>query len=210
MPDTLTCGSWLVYATRAKAPNAIRIRDIVLDIKRDQLQAGSRRLYVEIVVERMASQLGSLGPLFGDDVLLIPVPGAGLTKPKTVWPALSICNALLHTGLGAAVAPVLQRALAVRKSAGSQNRPSLHEHQESLAVQGTVARHKRILLVDDVVTSGTTLMASARRVRAAFPKATVEAFALARVQSEGEPPHLFESLLERILITGAKCRRVPI
>ena len=209
MPDTLTCGSWLVYATRAEAPNAIRIRDIVLNIKRDQLQSGSRRPYVEIVVERMASQLGSLDQLFGDDVLLIPVPGAGLTKPNTVWPALSICKALVTAGLGASVAPALRRAHAVLKSAGSQHRPSLQEHHDSLTVQRTILRHGRVLLVDDVVTSGTTLMAGARRVRSAFPEATVAAFALARVQSAGEPSYLFEPVLERILVAGARCRREP-
>jgi hypoxanthine phosphoribosyltransferase len=35
--------------------------------------------------------------------------------------------------------------------------------------------------VDDVVTSGTTLMAAARRLNETFPKAIVTAFALARV-----------------------------
>jgi hypothetical protein len=198
----------LVYATRSEASDAIRIRDIVLFIKRDQLQPETRRPYADVVVDRMASRLGpALSDLFGGDSWLVPVPGAGLTRPKTVWPALSICNALLRSGLGASVKPVLQRIRAVPKSAGSQNRPSLRDHHDSLAVQGTLHRPSRIVLVDDVVTSGTTLMAGARRLNEAFPKALVTAFALARVLSTGEPPHLFEPVIEQITVAGARCHR---
>jgi phosphoribosylpyrophosphate synthetase len=206
--DILTCGSWLVYATRSEAPDAGRIRNIVLFIKRDQLQPETGRPYADVVIERMASTLGpSLGDLFGNGAFLIPVPGAGLTRPRTVWPALSICNGLLRCGLGASVGPVLRRARAVPKSAGSQTRPSLREHYDSLTVQGTLSRPHRIVLVDDVVTSGTTLMAGARRLSEVYPKAAVTAFALARVHSAGEPRRLFEPMIERIIIAGARCRR---
>jgi Phosphoribosyl transferase domain len=208
--DRLSCGSWLVYATRAEAPDAIRIRNIVLFIKRDQLQSGSRRPYADLVIDRMASELGPpLSDLFRHDAFLVPVPGAGLTRPKTVWPAFSICKALLRSGLGVSVEPILRRAQAVTKSAGSQSRPSLRAHYDSLAVQGTLNRPSRIVLVDDVVTSGTTLMAAARRLNEAFPKAIVTAFALARVQSTGEPPRLFESVVETVVLAGPRCRREP-
>ena len=200
-----------MYATRAETSDAIRIRNIVLFIKRDQLQPETRRPYAELVVERMASALRSpLRELFSGDTFLIPVPGAGLTRPKTVWPALSICEALRTTGLGASVTTVLRRVRAVPKSAGSQNRPSLHDHYESFAVQGTLDRPKSIVLVDDVVTSGTTLMAGARRLNEAFSGAVITAFALARVHSTGEPPHLVQPVIERIVVAGARCRREPL
>jgi len=206
--DALTCASWLVYATRAEEADAVRIRDIVLYIKRDRLQRETRRPYVDIVVERLAARSrGFVTEIFGDRALLVPVPGSGLTKPRTVWPALSICQALLHYGFGTSVAPVLRRIRAVSKSAGSQERPSLDQHYRSLSVQGTFAHQKRIVLVDDVVTSGTTLMAGARRLHEAFPTASIVSFALARVQSKGEPACLSEVLIERVTIAGARCRR---
>jgi hypothetical protein len=65
------------------------------------------------------------------------------------------------------------------------------------------------VLVDDVVTSGTTLMAGARRSSEVFPRASIQAFALARVLSEGEPPLIAQPMLERIIVSGERCRRDP-
>ena len=66
MREALTYGSWLVYATKATHPDAVRIKDVIIFIKRDQIQAETRRPYVELVVERMAS---GLGPELVDDVV---------------------------------------------------------------------------------------------------------------------------------------------
>jgi len=150
-----------VYATRAEAANAVRVRDIIKAIKGDKIDPLTRRPYVEIVVERMAASVGaSLEDILNADSVLIPVPGSGLTRPNTVWPALSICNALRKFGLGAAIETSLRRAHAVQKSAGNQTRPSLEEHYKSFSVQGTLTAAKNLTLIDDVVTSGTTLMAA--------------------------------------------------
>lgn len=177
-----------MYATRATTEDAGRIRNLVIYIKRDQLQRDTSRPYAEVLIEQMAPRLTpAVRSLFADDSVLVPMPRAGLTRPRTVWPASSLCQALRQSGLRTIVVPVLHRVHAVPKSAGRLERPTLREHYRSLAVQGTLARHRRIVLVDDVVTSGTTLLAGARRLADAVPDATVVAFALARVQSTGEP-----------------------
>ena len=147
MLDALRCGSWLVYATRAEKSNAVRVRNIVIYVKRDQVDADSRRLYADIVVDRMAASPGCLAlELFGQDVSLVPVPGASLTRPNTVWPALSICNALRNAGLGGSVDKVLRRITAVPKSAVSQNRPTFDQHYQSFSVQGTLNNPLRLLV----------------------------------------------------------------
>jgi predicted amidophosphoribosyltransferase len=73
----------------------------------------------------------------------------------------------------------------VRKSATAQAgcRPTVEEHYRSFGIAGTPLPSDRILLVDDVVTKGRTLLAAAARLQDAFPLARIEAFALLRTMS---------------------------
>ena len=49
-----------------------------------------------------------------------------------------------------------------------------------MAVDTQLINAKRILVVDDIVTKGATLLAGASRIAEAFPEADVHAFALIR------------------------------
>lgn len=49
----------------------------------------------------------------------------------------------------------------------------------------TVFPHKRITVLDDVITRGATLLACVLQLRKCFPDATVHGFALVRAKSEG-------------------------
>jgi len=139
--------------------------------------------------------------------MLVPVPGASLTRPNTVWPSLRVCEELVRQGLGQDILTVVSRSTAVPKSAGSAIRPPLDQHLNSLTVQARLNPPSRLLLVDDVVTSGTTMMACAIKLAQAFPGVPVSGFALARVQSVGNPPRVFEPLVEQIVVDGHRCIR---
>jgi hypoxanthine phosphoribosyltransferase len=71
---------------------------------------------------------------------------------------------------------------AVPKSATcpSCKRPTVAVHYESFEVDSGTAAPAEILLVDDVVTKGRTLLAAATRLQEAFPNARIRAFALLR------------------------------
>jgi hypothetical protein len=207
-PESLACTSWLVYATRGENDEARRVKNLILDIKKDRIDATRRVPVVRLVLDRITARLGesALAPFAGDPIL-VPVPGSGLTKPNTVWPARRICEELIRHGFGHDVAPVLARVVAVRKSAGSAERPTLREHVESLAVQKQFTPPSRLVIVDDVVTSGTTMMACAVKLAAAFPGVPVSGFALARVLSEGNPENVLLPATESIGPAGKRCNR---
>jgi predicted amidophosphoribosyltransferase len=82
----------------------------------------------------------------------------------------------------------LVRRVAVTKSATAGGaRPDARAHFESLDVAGlALSAPRRILIVDDVVTSGATLLACASRVQDAHPGAQVLAFGLIRAMSRVE------------------------
>jgi hypothetical protein len=129
---------------------------------------------------------GHFVEFFGHGVLLIPVPRSAPLVKGALWVPNRICQALVAAGLAGQSAPVLTREHAVRKSAfqAPAGRPTFQEHLDSLAVDRLRPPAGRILLVDDVVTSGCTLLAAAERVAQAFAGIPVRAFAVARAMSD--------------------------
>jgi hypothetical protein len=206
--ERLVCSSWLIYATTGASEDARRIKALILAIKKDRIDAATRQPIVRAVIDRACTRLGgdARQPFEGEPIL-VPVPGSALQKPHSVFPALRVCEELVRNGLGHDVAPVVSRVAAVRKSAGSAERPSLQEHFDSFSLQKTFASPTRLVVVDDVVTSGTTMMACARRLADAFPGVPISGFALARVQSDGDPETVLAPLIEVIVPSGRRCSR---
>lgn len=123
-----------------------------------------------------------LGGYFGADDVLVPVPGSGPAAEGRSWVAEDLAVALVNQGLGRAAWPGLRRARAVRRSATAPpgERPTVSLHFESFCIEHSPGPPAGIILVDDVITKGRTLLAAASRVREAFPAAQIRAFALVR------------------------------
>jgi hypothetical protein len=127
----------------------------------------------------MSSPLaGFLGP--GD--VLIPVPGCAPRSSRRRSVAEHLSTALVSEGLGLSVWPCLRRVCPVQKSATAipGSRPTVGTHYHSFAVESVSATPVQVVLVDDVVTKGRTLLAAAACVQDAFPDAQIRAFALVR------------------------------
>ncbi len=129
-----------------------------------------------------ARDLKPLHGFFDAAALLIPVPGCSPRVARSTWIAEHLAHALCGVGLGAGVWAGLRRDHAVRKSATAAGgkRPTVALHYESFGLQCVPARPSSILLVDDVVTKGRTLLAAATRLNEVFPATPIRAFALLR------------------------------
>jgi predicted amidophosphoribosyltransferase len=168
--------------------------------------------YVGCMVELMARErLFQL--LFAREALLVPVPGSAPPSGHGLWAAWQLAVALRELGLGREVWVGLERRSPVRKSATALagTRPSVRQHFESFAVAPPPGLlPNRIVLVDDVVTKGRTLLGAAARLRCELPHADVRAFALVRTMG-------FLSKLDRLLApcegiiqwAGGDARREP-
>ncbi|MEW2139044.1 phosphoribosyltransferase family protein [Streptomyces sp. NPDC005409] len=109
------------------------------------------------------------------DVVLVPVPSAprqvrarGHDPARRI--ALAAAGRLRRAGVPARVAPVLRLRRAVADQAGLGARQRRENLAGALVVRGDGARltaGARIVLVDDVITTGATLAEAARAVRAA-------------------------------------------
>jgi hypothetical protein len=133
-------------------------------------------------VRQQATDSSLLAGFFCTTDILVPVPGSAQSVAGRSWAAKHLAIALVNEGLGGAAWPGLRRIRAVRKSATAPpgERPTVNLHYESFFIERPSISPERIVLIDDVVTKGRTLLAAATRVHEAFPSAQIRAFALVR------------------------------
>lgn len=211
--DPLLCGSWFAYARRGSSTLSRQLVSFVIDVKQDRLAPGGL-LFIDLWAERAASRKSILADCFGDrQTVLVPVPRRVPAPEDSVWPARSISEALVRHGFAASWEPLIERAHPVTKSAGSAFRPDADEHYRSMTVKRRLPfssrRIRNILLVDDVVGRGCTMLGAAWKLAEAMPNVTIRAFALARAQGTGEAHAAHAPLLEWLVSPepGA-CQRV--
>ena len=133
-------------------------------------------------VHQQAEQSAKLAGFFRATDVLVPVPRSTPRPSGGVWVAANLAHALVHEGLGTEAWPGLRRISAVRKSATAEagRRPTVARHYESFLMEQPSAPPQSLVLIDDVITKGRTLLAAAARAREAFPDAQIRAFALLR------------------------------
>lgn len=173
----VTFGAYLQYSPRGTTEVSKRSRMWRDAVKFDR--PGQIRSAVEHLSRHAPKDL--LG-FFGADVTLVPAPRSAPTQKGALWVAERISEELLRAGLAGSVQPSLVRTRAVQKSAFASlgERPSPQVHLDSFAVRRTLVPESRILVVDDIITKGATLLAAVSVVQAFYPESRVLAFALLR------------------------------
>jgi predicted amidophosphoribosyltransferase len=101
---------------------------------------------------------------------------------------------MVRLGLAADSQPLLVRERRVTKSsaAGASDRPLPKEHLDSMSCRPMLVARRKILVIDDVVTRGATLLACTSLLAERFPEAEVRAFALVRAMTN---PSEFDGML---------------
>jgi hypothetical protein len=174
-----------VYTRRGASDTAVGARRLRDAIKRGNPDAMTR---AAARVAQVWRETPSFAAFFGPNVTLVPTPGSAPRRGQSLWVPDRIARALQAQGLAAAVEPLLERVEAVPKSAYAApgDRPSVERHHASLRVTSLLAPGEDLVLVDDVVTKGRTLLAAASVLASAFPHARIRAFALIRYQGFAE------------------------
>jgi hypothetical protein len=168
----------------------------------------------EVIAEVIQKDLATFpfADFFQNKPILVPTPSSSLMKPGTLWMPQRLANAMVNRGLGARVVECLNRVTAVKKAATSKpsERPKAIEHYSTIEVQTTITEPAEIVLIDDVVTRGATLLGAANRLADAFPNTLIRGFAALRTMSGQNTFKALQSpCIGTIRLSGSETFRVP-
>lgn len=139
------------------------------------------------VANDIASSLTTLpfSYFFGEDTILIPVPKSSLMQPNTLWVPLNIANALVKNHLASKVVSALERVKPVTRSSSvpAEYRPKAEDHYNSIEVKEKLLSAQKIVLIDDIITRGSTLIGAVNKLFDVFPDKEFYAFAVMRTIS---------------------------
>lgn len=208
-------GSLLSYSPHGYSASDIASKSWMVAVKQDHfvLTEGKRIPMSEFVAETVKQKLDSVpfSHLFAGMPVLVPTPSSALKKPDSLDVPTRIAFELKKK-LGNEVAECLVRVKPLPKSATSAaaGRSTVGQHFDSLQVQEILTKPKSVLLVDDVVTRGATLLGAANRLAESYPEAKIAAFvALRAVSNPSEFKGVRESVCGSITIqpNGGTLRR---
>lgn len=218
MLSSLRFGSFLIYAPRGRTQAAARAKRFVkLHLKQDLYQQGSHHTASEFVALRMKEELPpptALGSILTPEAVLVPVPRSAPLTRGALWPALRIAEALVRQGFGSRVEGILERTDPVARSAAgfsASDRPTPELHHQTMAVKNLKAGPAdEVVVVDDVVTRGSTLLGAASLLMEAIPCRRIAGFAVVRTMSELEDvPSMIAPCLGTITYRGGRLVREP-
>lgn len=209
-PSELAFFGLLQYAVRGTSELSRRSKVVRNDVK------AGKELVLERVARRVAENIdtgGVLAECFRGAPTLIPMPRSAPLLREALWPSLQICEALRQAGIGGSIWPGLRRVKAVPKSALARpgERPEPPDHYASLVVepadmlQGPAA----IVVVDDVVTRGSSLVGMFPRLVEAFPGIPIRCFAVLRTISEGDIPAMLAPVTGFVTYSRGRLQREP-
>lgn len=180
--------SCMAYSVRGEGELAEMSRFWRDSLKYESLRGSPPRPMSSLFAARLLARLDetSIRDVLSDRAVLVPVPSSRLLRPGSLWVPLQLAKALVAVGLGRSVEPCLERSAALPKAATSvaKHRPTAQQHYETLRARTLLFPPDELVLIDDVITRGATMLGAANRLQEAFPRARIRGFAAMRAISD--------------------------
>lgn len=183
----LKFGALLSYTPRGDSKIIQQSKDVMYYLKKDAFLPKTQILMSQWVAQIIKKRESTLpfSSFFHPNTTIVPTPSSSLMKADTLWVPYRVATALAEIGLGKEVVRCLRRDKPVPKAAYCEpwERPTVAQHYDTIAFEGSLSEPNEIVLVDDIVTRGATLLGAANRLVDAFPDTPISAFAVMRTIS---------------------------
>lgn len=192
---------------------SLKSRRLAYCLKNDEILPSMPLRLIDYVAKRIADERKELP--FGDwltrECELVPVPRSSLIEEDALWPARRIATALVEAGLGKSVLSCLERRSPLLRASHvrAEDRPAAEKKLESLRVLSQIVAPRNVVIVDDVITTGASMIAAWSLLAQAFPDATIRAFAIVRTISPGEVELIRAPCVGRVHMEGSRSVRRP-
>ena len=206
-------GSLLTYSPHGSSKKAQESKAAMRNLKNDNVLS-SGILTSEYVARAIKKDIEHFpfANYFNSNTILIPTPKSSLLQKDMLWVPQRITRALINNGLGKRSEECLERIIALPKSSKSipANRPKPSQHYESMRVKELLFDPEEIVLVDDVITRGATILGAVNKLTETFPNARIRAFVVMRTMSNPEEfSEIVDPCVGTIRLSGENAWRSP-
>ncbi len=167
------------------------------------------------VIKSGVPEVAYIASMLSPAAVLVPVPKSSLFKEGSLWVPDQIAISFVRSSLGGRSAHLLARTRAIPKAAPSVSsgrpRPTALDHLQTLSVQTELRFPLEIVLVDDVVTTGSTLLGCANKLLESYPSIPIRGFAAMRAVSNPlDFKHTLDPTIGTITLrSDGRCHRQP-
>ena len=214
--STIDFGSLFSYAPWGTLDAYLRSKTFRTILKNDEylVSRSNKILMSDYIADEIKKNIQSLpfADYFNTNTILVPTPTSSLITLGSLWVPQRIARALVRKGLGKTVIECVKRVKALPRSSKSlaSNRPKAQDHYDSVEVENILSNPTEILLIDDVVTRGATLLGVANKLADAFPNARIHGFAALRTISDSDQfIKINDSCVGKIKLIGNETYRDP-
>lgn len=214
--STLKFASLLSYSPRGISIVEQRSRTVMRNLKNDtpiKISSTDEKLTSHLISEIISDNITKLpfSDFFNTNTILVPVPNSSFMQPGTLWVPKRIADALVQNRLGSSVVELIQRVKPLRRSSTSSNvnRPKAIEHYNSIEVQERLLDTEEIILIDDVITRGATLLGIATKLANSYPNSRIRGFAVMRTISSGIVRNIYDPCIGMIKLKNDDTFRDP-
>ena len=207
--------SVFAYSPRGSGDNHYKSRALTYALKEDRMvmrNVTASKMVADTVRDVAKSDVSVLTGYFGEQYTLVPVPRSVLHRRGALWVPWNLALHMKELKLGHDAVQLTKRIETIPSAPSSPpgQRPTAMKHYDTVEIKEPTHEIGDIILIDDVVTAGATILGVASKLAERFPNSAIKAFAAVRtISNPAEFTSSMQPVIGTITLHGERTIRTP-